>query len=65
MASARKVYLGDAVYAEYDGYMIRLTVEYGVMVTEQIWLEPEVVQSLLDFVGALAKSVASAEVGEK
>jgi len=59
---SKKVYLGDAVYAAYDGYGLVLTTEDGIQTTNTIYLEPEVVQSLLDFVDALAKSVASTEV---
>ena len=65
MASARKVYLEDAVYVVHDGYGLVLTTEDGIRATNTIYLEPEVVQSLLDYVSALAKSVASTEVVEK
>ena len=35
----KKVYLGDGVYAEYDGYHIVLTTEDGVKVTNTIYLD--------------------------
>lgn len=41
-----KTYLGDAVYAEADGYGgIMLTTEDGVSTTNSIYLEPEVIAS--------------------
>lgn len=45
-----KVYLGDAVYAEFDSYgALVLTTEDGISVTNRIVLEPEVIASLLDY----------------
>ncbi len=41
-----KVYLGDAVYAEYDGYHLKLTTEDGFSSTNTIYLEPEVLHAL-------------------
>jgi len=43
-----KVYLGDGVYAEYDGFRVILTTENGIATTNRIVLEPEVL-SALDF----------------
>lgn len=37
-----KLYLGDGVYAEFDGYAIVLTTENGIATTNRIVLEPEV-----------------------
>lgn len=42
----RKVYLGDGVYAYYDGYGVILTTENGIAVTNTIYLEPEVLKAL-------------------
>jgi hypothetical protein len=47
-----KVYLGDAVYAE-EGLMgagILLTTEDGIEVSNKIFLEPEVLIALIEFV---------------
>ena len=46
-----KLYLGDGVYAEMsaDGYLA-LTTENGVSVTNTIYLEPEVIESLYDYI---------------
>jgi hypothetical protein len=41
-----KDYLGDAVYAEFDGWCIVLTTEDGISVTNTIALEPAVVHAL-------------------
>jgi hypothetical protein len=41
-----KQYLGDSVYAEFDGYSIKLTTENGYGPSNTIWLEPNVVLAL-------------------
>jgi hypothetical protein len=52
MASSTKEYLGDAVYAEIDNLMVKLTTEDGdgPEPTNTIYLEPEVYQALLLYV---------------
>lgn len=44
-----KSYLGDSVYAEFDGFGITLTTENGLGPTNTIVLEPEVLRSLNEF----------------
>ena len=44
-----KEYLGDSVYAEYDGYSIRLYTSNGIMECSEIYLEPEVADALVRF----------------
>jgi hypothetical protein len=46
-----KTYLGDSVYASFDGYHIVLTTENGYSddPRNRICLEPSVFQSLLDY----------------
>jgi hypothetical protein len=39
MSEPTKVYLGDGVYADFDGYAITLTTENGVEVTNTIELD--------------------------
>jgi len=48
-----KVYLGDAVYATFDGYMLTLTTEDGISTTNTIHLEPEVYEALKTFVSQI------------
>jgi len=48
-----KTYLGDGVYADFDGYALVLTTEDGVRETNRIVLEPHVYQSLVEFVDHL------------
>lgn len=58
-----KRYLGDSVYAEFDGCTICLTTENGDPVNDpsnEIWLEPEVLKALNRFVEELKE-----ERGEK
>lgn len=46
-----KKYLGDAVYADFDGHGITLTTEDGrYLPTNEIYLECEVIARLLDYV---------------
>jgi hypothetical protein len=49
-ARTQAVYLGDAVYAEHDGFTITLTTSDGVAVTNEIVLEPEVCEGLLRYI---------------
>ena len=45
-----KTYLGDGVYAEFDGFGIVLTTENGSPIpTNTIYLEPSVLQALYSF----------------
>jgi hypothetical protein len=47
----RRAYLGDAVYVSYEaGDQLVLTTENGIAVTNRIVLEPEVWESLIEFV---------------
>jgi hypothetical protein len=48
-----KVYLGDAVYAEYDGHGLVLTTENGIATTNRIYLEPEVCQAFSNYIQSL------------
>ena len=43
-----KVYLGDSVYCEYDGYSFKLTTENGLPTdpSNTIIMEPEVVEKM-------------------
>lgn len=44
-----KTYLGDGAYVEVVDYGIRLTTENGISVTNEVFLEPEVLQAFLDY----------------
>lgn len=45
-----KCYLGDSVYAEFDGFMIKLTTENGLGMNKNvIFLEPKVLEALTLF----------------
>lgn len=46
MSAHWKQYIGDAVYADFDGYNIILTTEDGIQTTNRIVLEPEVWNAL-------------------
>lgn len=42
-----KAYLGDSVYAEWSGEMVKLTTDNGLGPTNTIFLEPEVMDALI------------------
>ena len=44
-----KEYLGDGVYATFDGFGINLTTENGVTVKDRIYVEPSVLTALTDY----------------
>lgn len=55
MSRDNKRYIGDGVYAEFDGFGIVLTTDNGISTTNRIVLEPDVYAALADFVAALVK----------
>lgn len=50
MAEKMRTYLGDGLYAEFDGFQIRLFAHNGVTHTNEVYLEPAVLQSFLKFI---------------
>lgn len=50
MSAGNKVYLGDGVYAAFDGWNIVLTTENGISTTNTIFIEPEVLRSFNKYV---------------
>lgn len=54
----RKRYIGDGVYADFDGYALVLTTENGIQVDNRIVVEGEVWTALVDYV----KDLRAAEV---
>jgi hypothetical protein len=44
-----KQYLGDGVYADFDGWNIVLTAENGISATDRIVLEPQVLEELFRY----------------
>lgn len=56
--NGEEVYLGDAVYASFDGYQIRLRCDAPAH-PNVIYIEPEVFDALLKFVERLKKEGAN------
>ena len=54
----KKVYLGDSVYVDTDGYGLTLTTENGYGPSNTIYLEPEVFDSLVKYVESLRNQKA-------
>lgn len=47
--ASNKAYIGDGVYVAFDGYSLILTAEDGVRATNTIYLEPVVMDSLIEY----------------
>lgn len=56
MSEHNETYLGDAVYASFDGYQIWLRTGDGN--NQQIALEPEVIHALFQYVAAIKRQYA-------
>ena len=48
-----KQYLGDGVYADFDGFALVLTTEDGISAQNEIVLEPSVVEALLRYAATI------------
>lgn len=44
-----KIYIGDGVYCEFQGYDFRLTTEDGISAQNEIFLEPSHIEALYKF----------------
>lgn len=53
-----KQYLGDSVYAEWNGYGVVLTTENGLGASNTIVLEPETWLALVEFCQRVAEKIA-------
>jgi hypothetical protein len=56
-----KMYLGDSVYAAFDGYSVTLTTENGFGPSNTIILEPNTLRALSLFYGRAIKGDADEE----
>ena len=50
-------YLGDGLYAEYDGFGIWLKANHHLHPTDKVYLEPSVYESLTRFVERIKEEV--------
>lgn len=56
-----KAYLGDGLYAEYDGWQIKLYASNGVEATNTVYLEPQALRAFEAYVARLKASANTAE----
>lgn len=56
MSRDKDQYLGDGLYASYDGYQLRLYTSDGISVTNEVFLEPLVYTALLEYVAKLKEA---------
>lgn len=56
-----KQYLGDSVYADFDGYGITLTTDNGMGPSNTIYMEPQVLAALDDYKSWLRKATEPEE----
>lgn len=47
--SGLKSYLGDSVYADFDGFGITLTTENGHGPSNEIYIEPQILKALNEY----------------
>lgn len=45
----RDTYLGDGLYASFDGFQVRVFAFNGVNTTDEVFLEPETYRALVDY----------------
>lgn len=45
----REVYLGDGLYASYDGYQFRLYASNGMQVTNEVFLDRLVFRAFIEY----------------
>ena len=61
MAIIEKRYIGDGVYADFpDNYHVRLTTEDGMRMTNEIFLNPEVLLAFAAFADDLKNAITEA-----
>jgi len=53
MTIEKHTYLGDGLYASFDGNQICLFASNGITVTNRVYLEPEVYAALVSYVARL------------
>ena len=58
MKTANETYLGDAVYASFDGYHIKLRTTDGISTTNVIFLDPEVQVNLVKLIERIVEGGA-------
>lgn len=58
---ANKEYLGDGVYASFDGMQIALTTEDGIQATNTIYIEAETYWALISYAAKLFRRTRHAE----
>ena len=61
---SEKAYLGDAVYVHHDGFGLVLTTEDGYKTTNRIYLEPEVIRALEEYINLLKKGGEESDSNE-
>ncbi len=45
-----RTYLGDGLYAEFDGYQIKLAASNGIADHDTVYLEPGVLKAFLNYI---------------
>lgn len=52
-ATAPTEFLGDGLFVSYDGYQYRLYASNGISVTNEVFLEPSVLQNFLHYISRI------------
>lgn len=56
MRKVEKTYLGNQVFAEFDGFTIKLTAENEVEINSEIYLDPKVIREFQKFIKRIIDS---------
>jgi hypothetical protein len=61
--SGKKAYIGDGAFVEFDGFAVVLSTEDGEQTTNRIVLEPDTLNSLLEWLQTMAEELTRDELG--
>jgi hypothetical protein len=57
MVNVPRIYLGDGVYARFDGYQVVIWTSNGIDKSAEIALEPEVLRALVQYDADVRKQI--------
>lgn len=59
---SEEIYLGDGLYASFDGWMIKLRAPQGTRGDQVVYLEPDVYEALTKFAGRFWSAPSTAPI---
>lgn len=61
MSSEQYQYLGDGLYASFDGYQFILTANIGGINTQTVYLEPQVLEAFIRYIEKTKNKITKGE----